>query len=107
MRVSVEGGKYTYVITETNAHVLRYGELWKDATGDKFTYCMAAEIESLREQVEKLQADADRLDFLDRNLKFNTGWDVGIAHVGLISVAAIGLRKTTIREAIDNARNGK
>ena len=54
MRVSVEGGKYTYVITETNAHVLRYGELWKDATGDKFTYSMAAEIESLREQVEKL-----------------------------------------------------
>ena len=56
MRVSVEGGKYTYVITETNAHVLRYGELWKDATGDKFTYSMAAEIESLREQVEKLTA---------------------------------------------------
>ena len=55
MRVSVEGGKYTYVITETNAHVLRYGELWKDATGDKFTYSMAAEIESLREQVEKLE----------------------------------------------------
>ena len=54
MRVSVEGGKYTYVITETNAHVLRYGKLWKDATGDKFTYSMAAEIESLREQVEKL-----------------------------------------------------
>ena len=54
MRVSVEGGKYTYVVTETNAHVLRYGELWKDATGDKFTYSMAAEIESLREQVEKL-----------------------------------------------------
>ena len=60
MRVSVEGGKYTYVITETNAHVLRYGELWKDATGDKFTYSMAAEIESLREQVEKLTEAYDQ-----------------------------------------------
>ena len=59
MRVSVDGGKYTYVITETNAHVLRYGELWKDATGDKFTYSMAAEIESLREQVEKLTKERD------------------------------------------------
>ena len=59
MRVSVDGGKYTYVITETNAHVLRYGELWKDATGDKFTYCMAAEIESLREQIEKLTKELD------------------------------------------------
>ena len=56
MRVSVEGGKYTYVITETNSRVLRYGELWRDAIGDKFTYSMAAEIESLREQVEKLTA---------------------------------------------------
>ena len=43
MRVSVEGGKYTYVVTETNSRVLRYGELWRDATGDKFTYSMAAE----------------------------------------------------------------
>ena len=59
MRVSVENGKYTYVITETNAHVLRYGKLWKDATGDKFTYSMAAEIESLREQVEKLTKEWD------------------------------------------------
>ena len=59
MRVSVDGGKYTYVITETNAHVLRYGELWKDATGDKFTYSMAAEIESLREQVEELTKERD------------------------------------------------
>ena len=59
MRVSVDGGKYTYVITETHSHVLRYGELWKDATGDKFTYSMAAEIESLREQVEKLTKERD------------------------------------------------
>ncbi len=60
MRVSVEGGKYTYVVTETNSHVLRYGELWRDATGDKFTYSMAAEIESLREQVEKLTEAYDQ-----------------------------------------------
>ena len=55
MRVSVEGGKYTYVNDLGKAPcVLRYGELWRHAMGDKFTYSMAAEIESLREQVEKL-----------------------------------------------------
>ena len=55
MRVSVEGGKYTYVNELGKAPcVLRYGELWRHAKGDKFTYSMAAEIESLREQVEKL-----------------------------------------------------
>ena len=74
MRVSVEDGKYTYVITETNAHVLRYGELWRDATGDKFTYCMAAEIESLREQVEKLTKERDELKTVPmkyRRMQFN------------------------------------
>ena len=57
MRVSVEGGKYTYVNELGKAScVLRYGELWRHVTGDKFTYSMAAEIESLREQVERLKA---------------------------------------------------
>ena len=58
MRVSVEGGKYTYVNELGKAScVLRYGELWRHVTGDKFTYSMAAEIESLREQVEKLTTE--------------------------------------------------
>ena len=95
----VNGGQYI----QTNPS---YNSGYEDGKKAGKEYC-ASEIESLSEQLEKLQADADRLDFLDRNLKFNTGWDVGIAPVGLISVAAIGLRKTTIREAIDNARNGK
>ena len=58
MRVSVEGGKYTYVNELGKAScVLRYGELWRHAAGDKFIYSMAAEIESLREQVEKLMKE--------------------------------------------------
>ena len=58
MRVSVEGGKYTYVNELGKAPcVLRYEEPWRDATGDKFIYCMASEIESLREQVEKLMKE--------------------------------------------------
>lgn len=53
MRVVIEDGKYTYVNENGSASVLRYDEHWRDVTGDKFIYCMAAEIETLREQVEK------------------------------------------------------
>ena len=53
MRVSIEDGKYEYVCHEDgSAEALRYGERWRDCLGDKFTYCMASEIESLRKQLE-------------------------------------------------------
>ncbi len=57
MRVSVADGKYTYV-TELGApaRVLLGDEPWRDACGDEFVYCMAYEIEDLREQVEKQSA---------------------------------------------------
>lgn len=56
MKVEIEGGKYTYVFSPDGwSKVLRHGENWKDVTGDKFLYCMAAEIESLREQLAELE----------------------------------------------------
>lgn len=62
MRVSVEGGKYTYVNELGKAPcVLRYEEPWRDATGDKFIYCMASEIESLREEAQRLTGERDAL----------------------------------------------
>lgn len=55
MRVEVENGKYTYVFKpDGGSHVLRYGEEWRDVTGDKMVYCMAAEIQELRDQRVKL-----------------------------------------------------
>ena len=62
MRVSVEGGKYTYV-NELGRRpcVLRYEEPWRDATGDKFIYCMASEIENLREEAQRLTGERDAL----------------------------------------------
>ena len=51
MRVDIEEGKYTYVFNGGDAHVLRYGEEWRDVVGDKFIYCMAAEIEALRKEL--------------------------------------------------------
>ena len=77
MRVSIEDGKYEYVCHEDgSAEALRYGERWRDCLGDKFTYCMASEIESLRQQLtdqkvyyEQVMADGGKRikDLMDQN----------------------------------------
>lgn len=58
MRVELEDGKYTYICHEDGtAEALRYGASWKrDLSGDKFVYCMAAEIVSLRQQLTDAKA---------------------------------------------------
>ncbi len=51
-------------------------------------------------------ADAARLNFLDKNSRFQMGWSVRIAPAGNVSVGSIiqlGGPPTTIREAIDAA----
>jgi hypothetical protein len=62
MRVDVADGKYTYIFKNGEASVLRYGEPWdRDVTGDKFVYCLASEVESLRQQLAAKQAEIDVL----------------------------------------------
>lgn len=57
MRVEIEDGKYTYQFhPDGRSEVLRYGEPWRDVVGDKFIYCMAAEIEQLRQRVQELES---------------------------------------------------
>ena len=56
-------------------------------------------------RVEQVK-DAERLDFLDGNLKFSMGWQVNKAPVGNVGVHSIifaGRLPVTIREAIDKA----
>lgn len=50
-----------------------------------------------------MRNDADRLDFLDRNKKFNMGWSVASAPRGNLSVQSIIMGGSSIREAIDAA----
>lgn len=62
MRVDVADGKYTYLFKNGEASALRYGEPWdRDVTGDKFVYCLASEVESLRQQLATAWAQAHRL----------------------------------------------
>ncbi len=48
MRIVLEDGKYIYEQDERGSRALRYGEPWRDLTGDKFVWAMASEIERLR-----------------------------------------------------------
>ena len=59
MRIDLEDGKYTYVLNDDESgsqYALRYGEPWRDLTGDKFVYCMAAKIEEQTERIKDLEA---------------------------------------------------
>lgn len=62
----------------------------------------------LNQRVIDLNADAERLNFLDRiNARFRMGWKVGIAPAGNVSVQSVihaAGRVIGIREAIDAAR---
>lgn len=43
IRIELESGKYTYLYNSDTGKqgVLRYGEEWRDLTGDKFVYALA------------------------------------------------------------------
>ena len=58
-------------------------------------------------EIAALRADAERLDFLDRNLEKRLGWEVGFAPAGTVCVTRIfppNNEPTPIRAAIDAAR---
>lgn len=56
LRIKVDGGKYEVVQPETGgAHALRYGEAWRDLTGDNLILALAYELEEAREEIAKLK----------------------------------------------------
>lgn len=56
MNIDLENGKYS-VRQKRNGKLVayRYGEPWKDLTGDNLVYAMAVEIEQLREKLNRLK----------------------------------------------------
>lgn len=54
--IKLEGKKYEIVIDDTIGKILvyRYGEYWRDLTGDKLFLAMAHEIEALKGKVPKV-----------------------------------------------------
>jgi hypothetical protein len=57
MKIDLSDGKYTYVRNEdASQHALRYGEPWRDLTGDGFILAMAQKIEELETDISFLQS---------------------------------------------------
>lgn len=58
MNISLENDKYTINITkEGKIKVLRYGEPWRDCTGDKLILALVHEIDSLRTKLADTESD--------------------------------------------------
>ena len=55
MEIKLDDGKYTYIFENGEQYALRYGEFWRDLTGDKFVYCLAAKIEELEDQIRQFK----------------------------------------------------
>lgn len=51
-KIELDEGKYTYVFDGGEQYALRYGEPWRDLTGDNLVYWMAARILDLEEQLD-------------------------------------------------------
>jgi hypothetical protein len=61
MRVTVYDGKYTVIQDERGGlRALRYGEEWRDCTGDGLILALAQEVEELRSEVTKFR-EANKL----------------------------------------------
>lgn len=53
MRIDLDNGKYTYEFDEATgaSQVLRYGEIWKQTTGDDFLLSFAHRVQDLEKQL--------------------------------------------------------
>lgn len=61
MKVTLNNGKYEYVSENGNQAAYRYGEMWRDLTGDNFIYAMACKIKELEQERDELAAQLERL----------------------------------------------
>lgn len=63
-RLDLADGKYTYIFEDGKQYALRYGEPWRDLTGDKFVYCLASEAsaaQELRQQNARMRTALEQL----------------------------------------------
>ena len=53
--IVLDDGKYKYIYEKGKQRVLRYGEEWRDLTGDNFVYCLAERATLLEKENAKLR----------------------------------------------------
>lgn len=60
-KLDLDAGKYTYLrYKEGGQEALRYGEKWRELSGDNLTYYMGCHIEELAKQLEVVQAELEQ-----------------------------------------------
>jgi aminopeptidase-like protein len=64
IKVSICDGKYTIIQDASGrTNVLRYGYLWRDATGDNVVLGAAYEIEKLQTRIKRLEEAGDAMEY--------------------------------------------
>ncbi len=59
--VVVQNGKYTVIQNaDGDLYALRYNHPWRSLTGDSLVYCLAAEVQDLRDENEELRRRLDQ-----------------------------------------------
>lgn len=57
-QVELLGGQYTYIRYKNGGQeALRYGDKWRNLTGDGFVYSLGAKVEELAAELERVQAE--------------------------------------------------
>lgn len=56
-KIDIAEGKYTLLFDKGEMQALRYGEPWRDITGDNLIYWMWVEIETLKDKIEKMERE--------------------------------------------------
>lgn len=75
--LKLENGKYECILRDNYpSEVLRYGEKWRNLTGDNFVACLVQEILSLREKCVTLREELQ--EFKDDEDLINTA--IAMAH---------------------------
>lgn len=64
-QVDFEDGKYTVIYDEGHFKALRYGQPWRDLTGDNLVYSMLVKASQLKKERDAL---ADKLAEVEGNL---------------------------------------
>jgi hypothetical protein len=76
LNVSICDGKYTVIQEPTGeTRVLRYGEEWRDVTGDNVICGLAWELQESRERIKRLEAAGDTMERWCSDYQTAFNWD--------------------------------
>ncbi len=76
-QLDIDGGKYTIVCDGATFLVRRHGDPWRDLTGDKFVYCLFAELRDCRTELSQLRDFVQTIANLEteEDINFRTDGD--------------------------------